>query len=261
MMFGEAKLARRLWRRLILPRERGFAQRRSHKPALPILTWPAVHPVFTFPLYYFSISQVREEIIMNRNTKRALGISLLLISALAFGLVAQQMGGPQGEGERPQLDLAGAAETLGVTEEALIAALGLPEAPPERPERPARSEQATKPEPDLAGAAATLGITEDELIAALGDPSQGRPDLAAVASALGITEDELVAALGLPERPEGGGGPQGEHEKPEIDFAAAALELGVTEEALIEALGIPEGGPEQGGPGGEGRGGPRGGRR
>ena len=56
--------------------------------------------------------------------------------------------------ERPEIDLASAAAQLGVTEEALKAALG---APP----------------PDLAAAATTLDVTEEALIAALGIPAGG----------------------------------------------------------------------------------------
>jgi len=56
--------------------------------------------------------------------------------------------------DRPQIDFAAAAAQLGVTEDALRAALG---APP----------------PDFDAAAAQLGVTVDELIAALGIPAGG----------------------------------------------------------------------------------------
>ncbi len=140
-----------------------------------------------------------------------------------------QMDGQQGE--HPQIDLASAASTLGVTEEALMAALGEPGQGP----------------PDLASAAAELGVTEEALITALGVPvggpdgqgGQGQPsdgqapqiDLASAASTLGITEEALKAALGAPPP----------------DFAAAAAKLGITEQALTDALGIPAGGPPNNG--------------
>lgn len=59
--------------------------------------------------------------------------------------------------QRP--DLAAVAAQLGITEEALMAALGAP----------------GQGAPDFAAAAATLGITEAELIAALGIPKGGMP--------------------------------------------------------------------------------------
>ena len=64
-----------------------------------------------------------------------------------------QSGGPVGEGGQPGLpDFAAAAVQLGITEEALMEALGDP----------------SQGQPDFAAAAATLGITEAELMAALG---------------------------------------------------------------------------------------------
>ncbi|MBI9049599.1 MAG: DUF1566 domain-containing protein [Anaerolineaceae bacterium] len=64
---------------------------------------------------------------------------------------AGQPAGPDGQ---PMPDLAAAATTLGITEEALKAALGGPNQGP----------------PDFASVAQTLGVTEAELIAALGVP-------------------------------------------------------------------------------------------
>jgi len=181
---------------------------------------------------------------MNVKLTRTLATTLLLVGAIGFGLAAQPGGRPEEGDKRPRLDIAAAAVTLGTTEEALIAALGLPDAPPERGSR----EQVKAERPDLAAAAATLGITEDALLAVLGEPGQGHPDLAAIALALGVTEDALIDALGIHE---GGSGPQHEqdgHHPPQIDFAGAAETLGVTEEALIAALGLPNGGPQSNGP-------------
>lgn len=75
---------------------------------------------------------------------------------------AGQGGQPQPNGaqpgqdgqQRPQIDLASAAATLGVSEDALRAALGDP----------------SQGRPDLAAAAAQLGVSEEQLIAALGLP-------------------------------------------------------------------------------------------
>jgi len=136
-------------------------------------------------------------------------------------------GHPQEGRDGPRPDTATAAAQLGVSEEALIAALGDPNQGP----------------PDFAAAAETLGVTEAELMSALGGapeeggtpPSKttdltgnqqeemGSPeemisvpqslDLATAAAQLGVTEDALSAAL-----------------------ATAATELGVTEQELIDAL-------------------------
>lgn len=204
---------------------------------------------------------------MNKKLTRTMTTALLLAGVIAFGLAAQPGNShPQGEEGPPHLDLAAAAVTLNVTEEALIAALALPENGPQG-EQPARPEREEHERPDLAAAAVTLGITEDDLETALGDPEQGRPDLAAAAAALGITEEALMDALGVPaDRPEGGPGgdnpDQMGHEPPTIDFAAAAETLGVTEEALIEALGVSAEGLQSNGPPSHGqRRSARGGRR
>ena len=136
---------------------------------------------------------------MNRKLGWTLGLTMLLIGAIAFGLAAQpeQRGGPDQEGKPPRLDIAGAAEILGVTEDARVAARGLPEGGPQGPgEGPQRGGEHERP--DLAAAAEILGITEEALKAALGEPGQGPPDFAAVAAELGITEEALIEALGVP---------------------------------------------------------------
>ena len=133
--------------------------------------------------------------------------------------------GQNGEGRDSKIDTAAAAETLGVSETDLQAALGEP----------------GQGKPEFATVAAELGVTEEVLIGALGIPARGEDggrhpqiDLTATASELGVSEEALQAALGEP----GQGKP---------DFAAVAAELGVTEEVLIDALGIPAGGPSNGG--------------
>ncbi len=166
-------------------------------------------------------------------------------------------------------DLAVVAAQLGVTEEALMAALGEPGQGP----------------PNSEAAAEALGVTVEELESALmngsaaptdaAQPSEqtadtntqpavpaappmdannqppapggqqagagGQPmiDLSAAAAQLGVTEAALQAALG-----DANQGPP--------DLVSAAQQLGVTEEALIAALGLPTDGPPVGGqrPGG-----------
>ena len=66
--------------------------------------------------------------------------------------------GQNGEGRCPKIDLATAASTLGVTEDALKAALGEP----------------GQGKPDLANVATELGVTEEALIDALGIPAGGQ---------------------------------------------------------------------------------------
>ena len=97
----------------------------------------------------------------------------------------EKMGGRKHQ--RP--DFAAAATELGVTEEALKTALGVPETRPENGQRP--------PRPDFEAAANELGVTEEALKQALGVP-RNRPDLDAAATQLGITKTELKTALGLP---------------------------------------------------------------
>ncbi|RME66394.1 MAG: hypothetical protein D6790_00225, partial [Caldilineae bacterium] len=72
-----------------------------------------------------------------------------------------QPGGQPGQpgGQPPQIDLASAAQTLGVSEEALQAALGDPQQGP----------------PDFAAAAEALGVSESDLMDALGIPANGMP--------------------------------------------------------------------------------------
>ncbi|MBK1724773.1 hypothetical protein CKO23_21615 [Thiocystis violacea] len=124
-------------------------------------------------------------------------------------------GGAGGGAQDGRPDFAAAAEQLGVTEEALIAALGDP----------------GQSEPDYEAAAAALGVTVEALQAALavdadateGGTGNAQPDMAAVAAQLGVTQEALIAALGEP----GQGEP---------DYEAAAAALGVTVEALQAAL-------------------------
>ncbi len=71
---------------------------------------------------------------------------------LTITTVSAQMGGGMGMGG--QIDLTEAAETLGVTQEELLAALNIDEG-----------------RPDFAAAAEKLGITEEELTAAM--PARG----------------------------------------------------------------------------------------
>lgn len=112
----------------------------------------------------------------------------------------------QGQKRPPKLDIKGAAAKLGISEQKLVNALGLPPHPPR---------------PDLKAAAAKLGVTEAQLKAALGmpanppsEPPNGqpgqrppRPDLKAAAAKLGVTEQQLIDALGIPPRPPEGQGP------------------------------------------------------
>lgn len=145
--------------------------------------------------------------------------------------------GSQGErgGHHRGPDFAAAAEQLGVTEDELKDALGVPDQPTldenGRPVRP--------PRPDFAAAAEQLGVTEDELMQALGAGRHRGPDFAAAATQLGVTEDALKDALGVPDQPtlDENGRPV---RPPRPDFAAAAEQLGVTEDELIDALGIPQ---------------------
>lgn len=149
-------------------------------------------------------------------------------SAFAMEQTEQRKQDSQKGKRRGGPDFAAAASELGITEEALKTALGVPETPPEEGQRP--------PRPDFEAAASQLGITEEALKTALGVPEGGRgrrrPDFEAAATQLGVTEEALKTALGVPEtRPENGQRP------PRPDFAAAATQLGVTEAELKEALG------------------------
>jgi hypothetical protein len=127
-----------------------------------------------------------------------LGISEADLKA-ALGVTSDSQGAPGTPGQRPRLDIKGAATKLGITEQQLVNALGIPPRPPRA---------------DLAAAAQKLGVSEANLKAALGvpsdtqgapgEPGQGRPprpDLKAAAAKLGVTEQQLVNALGIPPRP------------------------------------------------------------
>lgn len=67
-----------------------------------------------------------------------------------------------------QIDLATAAEKLGVTEEALKAALGITDKTKEVSTTPGAEPSGEPKQMDFAAAAKTLGVTEDELKEALG---------------------------------------------------------------------------------------------
>ena len=135
----------------------------------------------------------------------------------------QGMGNCQGMGQgmgQRGARLEAAATQLGVSEDALRDALGIPDQPPQRP--------------DMATAAAELGTTEDELRETMHNfmqtqrqarqgqgPHDGPPDFTALAQQYGVSEAEFRRIMGIPDRP---------------DFAAAAAQLGVTEDALRSAL-------------------------
>ena len=141
------------------------------------------------------------------------------------------MGKSNKQGGQPQArpDFTAAAKTLGVTEDALVAALGDPQ----------------KGQPDFTAVAKILGVSEEALKNALSVPDgmntkqsgqpqkgqmqggqpQGRPNFSAAAKTLGVTEEAIMAALGDPQ-------------KGQPDFATAAATLGVTKDALMAALGI-----------------------
>jgi len=65
---------------------------------------------------------------MNRKIQRTVGLVMLLVGAIAFGLAAQpgRGGGQARKHEPPRLDIPGAAVALGVGEETLIEAIGQP---------------------------------------------------------------------------------------------------------------------------------------
>jgi hypothetical protein len=175
---------------------------------------------------------------MTKKLRFTLGPILLVVGALCLSLSAKPSGSERGP-EPPRLDVAGAAATFGVEEEALAEALGLPAGGPDQ--RPADGEHGR---PDLTAAAEALGVTEEALRGALGEPGQGRPDFAAASATLGMPEDALIEALRVP-------GP--EHERPEhpqLRLEEAAEWLGVSADDLAAALGLPNEGPQQAGPGG-----------
>jgi len=72
------------------------------------------------------------------------------------------------KGPGQQIDLAAAAKTLGVTEDALKAALGVTDKTKEASTTPGAKPSGQPKQMDLAAAAKTLGVTEDALKAALG---------------------------------------------------------------------------------------------
>jgi di/tricarboxylate transporter len=115
--------------------------------------------------------------ILNKKSFLILVIAALVITSLTSCTSSDQdvvsnptnFSGSPSKGEHPdgpnigmqkeEPDLAEAAAQLGITEEALIAALGDP----------------TQGAPDFAAAAQLLGISEEELLAALGIQEGGMP--------------------------------------------------------------------------------------
>lgn len=100
----------------------------------------------------------------------------LVLGAVGFmgvnSAIAQSSNGFRGNqtemanrSQRRGPDFAAAASQLGITEEALKTALGVPENPPENGERP--------PRPDFESAASQLGVTEEALKEALGVGRRG----------------------------------------------------------------------------------------
>jgi len=168
---------------------------------------------------------------------------------------------------RPEpINFAGAAAQLGVTEQALKDALGVPlmpmspdeDMPGDRDRGQGAGQRAGQGQgrnqgmgqgigqgmgqgmgmghhrPDFAAAATQLGVTEDALKDALWD-NRTFPHIAAAAEELGIPMERLKQALGIPtERPS-----TFEERPPRPDLAAAAAQLGISEERLKEALGVP----------------------
>jgi len=149
----------------------------------------------------------------------------------------QQSGEPPSGGQQPREhpprpDFAAVAQKLGVTEAALIEALGLPSTPPSPGEQ-----SGPPPRPDIRSAAAKLGITEKALAEAMGLPP--RPDFAKAAQKLGVTEAALISALGLPSTPPSEQSQPPAGPPPRLDIRSAATKLGVSEQALVDALGLP----------------------
>jgi hypothetical protein len=115
---------------------------------------------------------------------------------------------PEGEKRPPRPDFKAAATKLGVSEQQLKDALGVPANPPtgDRNQRP--------PRPDFKAAATKLGVSEQQLKDALGVPANPptgdrsqrppRPDFKAAATKLGVSEQQLKDALGVPPHPPGG---------------------------------------------------------
>ncbi len=125
-------------------------------------------------------------------------------------------GDSQEEGGDARPDTAAAAAQLGVSEEALIAALGDP----------------SQGAPDFAAAAEALGVAEDVLMSALGgSPEDGGMPPAEMVDDIGTPQESTSTADGT------GTDPSDEDNVPQgLDLAAAAAWLGVTEEALIAEI-------------------------
>lgn len=139
-------------------------------------------------------------------------------------------GGPGGAGDAGEPgglpDFAAAAATLGITEEAFMAALG----------------DSSQGPSDFDAAATALGITAEELQNALGGGDVASADAAQPAEQPASTDTQPPASDGQPVGP-GGGGQGGPGGQPMIDLAGAAAHLGVTEDALTAALGDASQGP------------------
>jgi hypothetical protein len=104
-------------------------------------------------------------------------------------------------------DFATSAKTLRITEEELVEAMGVSEPmekanngsmgnKPNNMSADAGAQQGRAPQGniDLAAAVIKLGITEEVLMNAIGKPGQGTPDFASAAKVLGTTEAELLEA-------------------------------------------------------------------
>lgn len=138
---------------------------------------------------------------------------LTILSVFLFA--ALLVAGVQAEDQGPKdcTDFAKAAATLGVTEDALKAAMGMGQAPDQKAMDERQKAIAEK-----------LGVTEDQLKSAMESQKQGeKPDDAALAEKLGVSEDKLKAAMG---------GDKGQ----DNHMAETAKNLSVTEDALKAAL-------------------------
>ncbi|MFL9455164.1 hypothetical protein [Scytonema tolypothrichoides] len=139
---------------------------------------------------------------------------------------------PEGQRRPPRPDWKAAAAKLGVTEQQLKDALGVPANPPSQADPNQRP-----PRPDWKAAAAKLGVTEQQLKDALGVRPHPRPNLKAASAKLGVTEQQLKDALGVPANPPDRAAPN--QRPPRPDLKAVAAKLGVTEQQLKDALGVP----------------------
>ncbi len=125
----------------------------------------------------------------------------LTAAAAQLGVSEEALQAALGDPSQGPPDFAAAAQQIGVTESDLMAVLGMAEGDMPPAGQPPTNQQGGpggRQVPDLAAAAGQLGVTEEALQAALGDPSQGPPDFAAAAQALDVTESDLLAALGVP---------------------------------------------------------------